>query len=449
MTARATTVPELRPELTDRLATLRRMRGRPGPATTARVRDVVVLASSSRGGSSMVAELLRTSTDLLHLRGEINPFLRMVGLGYPYGGATSDRLAAADLASLDPELGAVLDEELALEIGAADRRTDEDPAADERFALDVTARLVMQWPELPLNPEKLAATVLDRLAAHRAGGGRPGAPRFYLDLFQELARQGLDVEPWFYDLPRRLLRAELPHPAPRGAPGETLLEEPPFVLPVPWRLAGPGDLASRPLVIKTPSNAYRLGFLRALFPAARFRVVHLTRNPAAAVNGLHDGWLHHGFHAHRTTRPLGISGYTERHPDNRWWWKFDLPPGWEEFADAPLLDVCAFQWRSAHQAVLDDLQDPAVPRTTLRFEDLIAGPDRRTECFEKLADWLGVPFEGEFRRAVHQGIGPVVATREPRPGRWRERAASIEAALDSGTRRTAERLGYTDPAEWV
>ncbi|MEU3861040.1 sulfotransferase [Streptomyces sp. NPDC028722] len=402
----------------------------------------------------MVAEMLRASDALMHFRGEISPFLRMVGLAYPDSGAMSDRLDAADLAALGPELREVLEWELALDIGTV-ARGDTDADADGQFALDVAARLVMQWPELPLKPQPLVDTVLAVLSAHRArhrgpaGGGLPMLHHFYLELFQELGDQGLMINPWFYDLPRPLLRSEVAYPAPRGAPGRSLLEEPPFVLPTFWRQADHDDLAQRPLVIKTPSNAYRFDFLRALFPNARFRIVHLTRNPAAAVNGLYDGWLHHGFHAHRMARPLGIGGYAERHPDNRWWWKFDLSPGWQEFTDAPLLGVCAFQWRSAHQAVLDDLDDPAVARTSIRFEDLIGEPSRRAESFERLADWLGIPFEGEFQRAVHRGIGPVVATREPRPGRWRDRAARIEAALDARTLETAERLGYTDPAEWT
>ena len=38
------------------------------------VRDVVVVASSSRGGSSMLMELLRYSENLLHLQAELIPF---------------------------------------------------------------------------------------------------------------------------------------------------------------------------------------------------------------------------------------------------------------------------------------------------------------------------------------------------------------------------------------
>ncbi|WP_445398164.1 sulfotransferase [Streptomyces sp. LE64] len=451
MTLHAPAATGLRPDLTERLAVARGLCPRATADLTGEIRDVVVLASSSRGGSSMVAETLRASRDLLHLQGEINPFLRITGLAHPDSG-DCDRLDAEHLAGLDPALREVLDTELAHDIGSA-----ADPAHavdDRRYAADLAARLVMQWPELPVEPGRVAETAERVLAAQRAGLRGPQDPpfdahRFFPAFFAELADRGLPVEPGYYDLPRGLVRPEVPGPGPAGPPGGFLVEEPPFILPRPWCPASPQDARTKPLVVKTPSNAYRFGFLRALFPHARFRVVHLTRNPAAAVNGLWDGWLHHGFHAHRMTRPLGIGGYVERAPDNRWWWKFDLAPGWQEFTSAPLLDVCAFQWRSAHQAVLDELAGGEVERLTLRFEDLIGGAAGRIDCFERLADWLGVPFEGAFRRAAHEGIGPVVATAEPRAGRWRARAARISAAVGPADRALADRLGYTDETEWI
>ena len=66
--------------LVTRLATLRRLRGPAVPDFSLRVRELVVVASSSRGGSSMLAETLRESSALLHLHAEINPFLRLVGV---------------------------------------------------------------------------------------------------------------------------------------------------------------------------------------------------------------------------------------------------------------------------------------------------------------------------------------------------------------------------------
>lgn len=202
-------------------------------------------------------------------------------------------------------------------------------------------------------------------------------------------------------------------------------------------------------MIKTPSNAYRLGFLRALFPGARIRVLHLTRNPAASLNGLYDGWRHNGFHAHRMDEPLEITGYAEDCPADRWWWKFDLPPGWRRYTRASLIEVCAFQWYSCHRAVLDGLAGGDIEHIRVRFEDLISGPQVRVPAFERLAGWLGVPFDGSFRRAVLDGVAPVAATAPPSPGRWRSRAGMIEAGIDERVRSVAEELDYAANDDWI
>ncbi len=42
---------------------------------------LVLIGSSSRGGSSIFSEVLRRTVDAVHLRAESNPFLRLYGLG--------------------------------------------------------------------------------------------------------------------------------------------------------------------------------------------------------------------------------------------------------------------------------------------------------------------------------------------------------------------------------
>ncbi|MFF8035488.1 MULTISPECIES: sulfotransferase [unclassified Streptomyces] len=426
--------------LHERLAALRRERTPAVEDFTARVRSLLVIASSSRGGSSMLAEALRASPDLVHLQAEINPFLRLAGLGHPDSGSGSDRLDAAHLDALPASVRTLLDEELARDAGAPADGSDPD-----RLALDIAWRLTVQWPHLPLEPLELADRARDLLK-----GAPPGDPATVtLELLRHLRGQGLPVSPWYYDLPPDVLRREGFGTPSAASPGPFLIEEPPFVLARPWRRVGPDGLRDRTVVVKTPSNAYRLDFLRALFPNARMRVLHLTRNPAAAVNGLFDGWLHHGFHAHRMPAPLAITDYVQRCPDNRWWWKFDLPPGWEEYTTAPLLGVCAFQWRSSHQAVLDHLGTCRTDSLTLRFEDLITGPERRAAAYERLTRWLGIPLGDALLRSVHHGIAPVAATARPGAGRWRARGDLITRALDAPTLDLADRLGYTDPAHWA
>ena len=68
------------------------------PDFCAGVREVILVASSSRGGSSMFTEMLRGLPGLLHFRGEINIFLLQACLTWPATGTGSDRLDAGMLA---------------------------------------------------------------------------------------------------------------------------------------------------------------------------------------------------------------------------------------------------------------------------------------------------------------------------------------------------------------
>lgn len=102
MTAPAPADTGVMEDLRRRLGNLRDLRGPAVADFPGAVRDVVVIVSSSRGGSSMFAEILRRSDALLHLTAEINPFLRLAGLDHPGAGTGSDALGAEQLAALPP-----------------------------------------------------------------------------------------------------------------------------------------------------------------------------------------------------------------------------------------------------------------------------------------------------------------------------------------------------------
>src|SRR3954463_2371953 len=87
------------PDVQRRLAGLRpaRLRGGAAEDILGRVGDVVVVAASSRGGSTLFGELLRRTPGLLHLRAETNPLFALAGLG---GTASEKRdVVAAELAA--------------------------------------------------------------------------------------------------------------------------------------------------------------------------------------------------------------------------------------------------------------------------------------------------------------------------------------------------------------
>ncbi|WP_217913954.1 sulfotransferase [Miltoncostaea marina] len=400
--------------LAARFAELRAMRP---AADLGRVRELVVVVSSSRGGCTLLGELLRRCPSLLSLPAESNPYV-----------------VVAQLGGDDP--AGIVAAELARAVGAPARPGD--PLGATGLAREWAWRMRAQWPHADIAPERVMSWVRE------AGEGDPAATAAFV-----LARaRGADpaIDARRYDLGPSAPRGR----PPAGPPGELLVEMPPFVVPRPWRRAGDDELAARPLVIATPRNAYRVRFLAGLVPGARLRLLHLVRNPAAAVNGLLDGWRHHGFFNCRMPRDLAIRGYDEGAPWARRWWKYDVPPGWEAVAGATLAEVCALQWRSAHEAALDAAGELGADRHTVRYEDLVGPPPARAAAARALEGWLGIP-AGELEPLVVEGLDPVMATAPPRPGRWRAREAELAPVLaDPAVLGLAERLGYRpDPAGWA
>ncbi len=379
---------------------------------------LILVLSSSRGGSSVFVELLRRARRLRHLPGEVNPLLRVAGLGFPDSGAGSDALDAGHAASPGADRFLRLLDAQAGWPGRADAAA---------FPQQVWERLAWQWPHVALRPDD----VTNAVAACWALADDP--PAFTRAVVDRL-RRTYPLHAGLYDLP-----PVVGDPAP---PPDAVLEEPPFVLLAPWQNGGDPTL---PVVIKAPSNAYRLDFYARLFPD--IRILHLTRNPGASVNGLVDGWRHTGFHAYDVP-PLAIDGYSDLVPGGDRWWKFDLAPGWEAWRDRPLLDVVAFQWVSAHRAILDwTAAHPAVRTLTVRFEDFLSGP---VDVVSRVYDWLGTPVEPDVARVAERGLPPVMATSAPRSRRWFERAELLGPVLRRpDVVETAERLGYPDPRSWT
>lgn len=411
----------------------------PAPDVSLAASNVVILGSSSRGGSSIFAEILRRSPRLLHFRGETNPMFRLCGLH-----GESDALEHEPV----PE---GLGRALGWECGQPTRQLEGD-AAIWRFAIDLTVRLTLQWPSLGFGVERVHQAVREVLVALRQEEGWPEgvfveAQAFHARLLGVLRRSWPEIHPGGYDIDRALLLARCPGPWPDPFLPELLVEEPPFVLITPWRVATEEQLATMPLVVKTPSNAYRMDWLRRFFRNATVRTLHLLRSVAASVNGLYDGWRYPGFHSHRMAAPLQIAGYTECMPGGDAWWKFDRPPGWEEYAHARLEDVCAFQWRSAHEALLRTAGPDAF---RMRFEDVLGERSRQQGSMEALGRWLDLPLLDELGPVLAGALPVVMATAQPRARRWFSRIELLTPILaDPRHRELMEALGYdADPHTW-
>ena len=178
---------------------------------------------------------------------------------------------------------------------------------------------------------------------------------------------------------------------------------------------------------KTCINVMRVGYLHRLFPQARFVYIH--RDGRDNVASLMDGWLHDGhFALGRTLGPLPCAISIGRGAIRDW--SFLLPPGWRDYNDAPLEEVCAYQWMTANRLALDALAKlPAASWIRLRYEDLF---ERPVEMFRAVFERLDLPFDNavEQRCATLDKRPTSIVRGAPKKEKWKDRhAAEIEKIL--------------------
>lgn len=171
------------------------------------------------------------------------------------------------------------------------------------------------------------------------------------------------------------------------------------------------------LIEKTPANALRIPFLRAVFPGARF--VHLTRDPRATISSLVEGWRARHFVAYRA-----LPGWPYRD------WSFLLIPGWRALAGCSLIEIATRQWQVAHSMIEHDLHDlPAAACCRLDYDDLVADPARALRGIAAFAD---LAWDRALDAAVVADL-PLsrVTLSAPAPHKWWRHEAELAAALSS------------------
>lgn len=193
---------------------------------------------------------------------------------------------------------------------------------------------------------------------------------------------------------------------------------------------------------KAPRNCLRVPYLAALFPGAWF--LHLKRDGRAAVSSLITGWRSAGglFPGATMPRQLSIEGYRG---DT---WKFLVPPGWEAYATGRSLEeVCAFQWISANESIMQARRELGPERwIEVGYEDFVEAPQEHTaRLLQRLGlgqDQEVIDYAGSLDRHVTKAVTP------PSPDKWRtENPREIERILPV-IAPTMRRLGYEleDPA---
>jgi len=240
-----------------------------------------------------------------------------------------------------------------------------------------------------------------------------------------MQQRGLPVLPWCYDLDPKQLKERFGDMPSIDWCTPTIIEISPFIPLVPTRRRRlvPGQT----LLLKASSDAYRIQDLQHLFADHELSFVHLTRNPAAAINGLLDGWDDRCFWQHQ------VPGHIER--SNLRYWCFDLVDGWRDIDE--LTDVCQLQWAEPHQRILD--ADLGSNMVRVAFEDFQRGGAERSKLRDRilqLARIPALPGSGRTTRIVNQ-------TAPPKARRWEaSRPWLLERIRTPIVEQTASSLGY-------
>ena len=171
------------------------------------------------------------------------------------------------------------------------------------------------------------------------------------------------------------------------------------------------------LVEKTPKNCFRISFMNKLFNDCRF--IFLKRDGRSNINSLIEGWKSNGKYI-RMKNPsvsLNIKGYEGTG------WNFVMPPGWENYINKPLEEVCAFQWISSNKATLEGLKDIGDDRKLfISYEDL---SEDTYETIRLICNFAGIPLSGNLRKISYKPPEVNYVTK-PQKEKWRKNARLIE-----------------------
>jgi hypothetical protein len=207
-----------------------------------------------------------------------------------------------------------------------------------------------------------------------------------------------------------------------------------FTSVLPYIKRGSDTSTSKRLLEKTASNCFRLGYVTAVFPDAK--IIYPVRDGRNTINSMINAWRHpERFFTYDVPVKLSIEGYDHGR------WKFVLPPGWRDYTNRPLAEVCAFQWRSCHEFMLaETVRDCYRDRVMrVRLEDFVADPEFG---LKQLADFLDLPFDDYFRE-VSRDL-PIVNSPDGNVSqdKWRGENVKLIESVMPLIAPTMRRLGY-------
>ena len=186
------------------------------------------------------------------------------------------------------------------------------------------------------------------------------------------------------------------------------------------------------LVEKTPKNCFRISFINKLFNDCKF--IFIKRDGRTNINSLMEGWNAPNRYIRRQAMnvPIDIKGYKGKY------WKYVLPPNWEDYVNKSLEEVCAFQWVSSNKAAIEGLKLIEENRKlTTSYEEL---SENTYETIKRICNFIDIPFSKEIRK-ISQNPPVVNFVTKPQKDKWKKNIDQIEKVYPMIEKMMKE-LGY-------
>ena len=150
------------------------------------------------------------------------------------------------------------------------------------------------------------------------------------------------------------------------------------------------------IIDKTPTNMYRVEFLKRLYPDAKF--IYLVRDKQKNINSLISAWCHPRKFKYLYREYLGevdITNYEQKV------WKFFIPADYKCWMQGKTIEeVCTHQYEDAHQSAERGFRkiNPA-DYIRVNFENLLQNPD---QVMKELCDFAGVKYSHKMKTIVRE-----------------------------------------------
>jgi hypothetical protein len=194
---------------------------------------------------------------------------------------------------------------------------------------------------------------------------------------------------------------------------------------------------SRRFVDKNNQIGLSIPYLLELFPNAI--ICYVKRSPGDNINSLIQGW---GRPDEYAAWSIALPEALEIENGKYTRWCFFLPQGWRAYTKSRIEEVCAFQYTSINEAIMEAKQSIAASQwAELKYEDILSDA---VGSFKKAFENIGINFSDRLHRHCATVLSnPYNAFSEIRVDKWRDGAdhERIKRVLPS-VAETAMRMGY-------